>query len=158
MVLEGHGRDVLCAEWSPISGYEAITGSGDGTLRVWDLRGVKIRTTLPGHTNRVADFSYFDPPHDPPALDATGRPQPQQWGSWLASAGFDGKVKLWSADDFILQTELMGHQGKVITCDVSPRGRFVASGGWDRSVRLYGSEDFLVKEEEEADVKMEVDP
>jgi WD40 repeat protein len=35
------------------------------------------------------------------------------------------------ADNFVLQTGLSGHQGKVISCDVSPRGRSIASGGWD---------------------------
>jgi U4/U6 small nuclear ribonucleoprotein PRP4 len=156
MVLEGHGGDVLCADWSPVSGYEALTGSGDGTLRVWDLRRVRIRMTIPSHTNGVSDFRYYDPPHATPALDPSGRPQPQQKGSWLATTGFDGKIKLWSADDFILQTELMVHQGKGMCCDVSPRGHMVASGGWDRSVRLFGNEQSEVKEEE-VEVKMEVD-
>jgi U4/U6 small nuclear ribonucleoprotein PRP4 len=158
MILEGHGGDVLCGNWSPVQGAEAVTGSSDGTLRVWDLRKVKLRTTLPTHANGVADFTFYNPPHATPALDPTGRPQPQEKGSWLASAGFDGKVKLWSADDFILQTELSGHQGKVLGCDISPRGRYVASGGWDRSLRLYGKEDFLIKDEikeEDIDVKME---
>ena len=51
----------------------------------------------------------------------------------------------------------MGHQGKVMCCDVSPRGRFVVNGGWDRSVRSFGSEEIQVKEEEHVDVKMEGD-
>jgi len=156
MVLEGHGSDVLCADWSPVSGYETLTGSTDGTVRVWDLRRVRVRTTLPCHTNGVADLTYYNPPTVTPPVDENGRAQPRQEGSWLATGGFDGKVKLWSADDFILQTELVGHQGKVMTCDISPRGTFVASGGWDRSVRLFGSEDLQVKEEE-TEVKMEVD-
>ena len=157
MVLEGHGGDVLCADWSPVSGYETITGSSDGTIRAWDLRKVKIRTTFPAHTNGVSDFRYYNPPHPTPVLDPAGKPQPQQKGSWLATAGFDGKVKLWSADDFVLQKELAGHQGKVMSCDVSPRGKYVVSGGWDRSVRLFGSEEFLEVKEEEVEVKMEVD-
>lgn len=156
MVLEGHGGDVLSADWSPVSGYEALTGSGDGTLRVWDLRRVRIRSTIPAHTNGVSDVRYYDPPHATPPLDPSGRPQPQQKGSWLATTGFDGKIKLWSADDFILQTELSVHQGKAMCCDVSPRGNLVASGGWDRSVRLFGNEHFGVKEEE-IDVKMEME-
>ena len=154
MVLEGHGGDVFSTDWSPVSGYDCLTGSSDGTLRVWDLRKIRIRTTLPVHTNGVSDFRYFDPPNSTPLWDSAGKPQPQDRGSWLVSGGFDGKVKLWTADDFILQTELLGHQGRVLCCDVSPRGRYVASGGWDRSVRLYGSEEIeYVKEE--MDVKME---
>ena len=159
MVLEGHGGDVLSSNWSPNSGYECLTGSGDGTLRVWDLRKVKIRTTVPAHTNGVADIAYYNPPYETPATDVTGKPQPQQSGSWLVTAGFDGKVRVWSADDFILQTELSGHQGKAMSCDVSPRGRSIASGGWDHSVRLFGSEEWLEHvKEEQIEVKMEVDP
>jgi U4/U6 small nuclear ribonucleoprotein PRP4 len=155
MVLEGHGGDVLSADWSPISGYDCLTGSTDGTLRVWDLRKIRIRTMLPFHTNGVSDLRYFDPPNSTPLWDSAGKPQPQDRGSWLVSAGFDGKVKLWTADDFILQTQLVGHQGRVLCCDVSPGGRYVASGGWDRSVRLYGSEEMEFVKEEEIDVKME---
>lgn len=155
MVLEGHGGDVLSADWSPVSGYDCLTDSSDGTLHVWDLRKIRVRTTLPVHTNGIADFRYFDPPNATPLLDVTGKPQPQDRGSWLVSAGFDGKVKLWTADDFILQTELMGHQGRVLCCDVSPRGRFVASSGWDRSVRLHGSEELDIVNDGEIDVKME---
>lgn len=155
MVLEGHGGDVLSAEWSPVSGVEALTGSGDGTIRVWDLRNVRIKSTVPAHTNGVADVRYYDCPHYTPALDEVGKPQPQQRGSWLVSTGFDGVVKIWSADDFILQKKLEGHQGKGMTCDVSPRGRFIASGGWDRSVRLYGSEELQEVKEEDIDIKME---
>ena len=159
MVLEGHGGDVLCSKWSPVSGYECLTGSGDGTLRVWDLRKVKIRTTVPAHINGVADVTYYNPPRETSPTDFGGKPQPQERGSWLVSAGFDGKVRVWSADDFILQTELAGHQGKVICCDISPRGRSIASGGWDRSVRLFGSEEWLEHvKEEPMEVKMEVDP
>lgn len=155
MVLEGHGGDVLSSEWSPVSGYETLTGSGDGTIRVWDLRSVRVRTTVPAHTNGVADVRYYDCPVDTPALGEAGNALVQQRGSWLVSTGFDGKVKIWSADDFILQMELTAHQGKGMCCDVSPRGRFIASGGWDRSVRLYGSEELQPVKEEEVDVKME---
>jgi U4/U6 small nuclear ribonucleoprotein PRP4 len=155
MVLEGHGGDVLSAEWSPVSGFETLTGSGDGTMRVWDLRRVRIKATVPAHTHGVSDLRYYDCPHNTPTLDEQGKPQPQQRGSWLVSTGFDGVVKVWSADDFILQKKLEGHQGKGMSCDVSPRGRFIASGGWDRSVRLYGSEELQTVKEEEIDIKME---
>jgi len=61
-------------------------------------------------------------------------------GLYLVSSGYDGTVKIWSADEWQLAKTLSTDAGKVMTVDVSPGGAFIASGSWNRSIQLYARE------------------
>ncbi|GAA5835683.1 hypothetical protein JCM11251_002997 [Rhodosporidiobolus azoricus] len=59
-------------------------------------------------------------------------------GSFLVSSGFDGFVKVWSADDWQLVRALSNdQQGKVMAVDVSSDARFIAAGEYGKSFKLY---------------------
>ncbi|GAA6002167.1 uncharacterized protein JCM10292_000788 [Rhodotorula paludigena] len=59
-------------------------------------------------------------------------------GSFLVSCGFDGFVKVWSADDWQQVRALSNDQaGKVMSVDVSSDARFIAAGQYDKTFRLY---------------------
>jgi U4/U6 small nuclear ribonucleoprotein PRP4 len=62
-------------------------------------------------------------------------------GLYFASAGYDGLVKLWSADDWQLLRTLSTDAGKVMSVDLSSNGKFIASGTWNRNYQLYTPED-----------------
>ncbi|TNY22696.1 U4/U6 snRNP-specific spliceosomal protein [Rhodotorula diobovata] len=59
-------------------------------------------------------------------------------GSFLVSSGFDGYVKVWSADDW-QQVRAMANDeaGKVMSVDVSSDARFIAAGQYDKTFKLY---------------------
>lgn len=61
-------------------------------------------------------------------------------GLLLVSSGYDGMVKLWSADDWQLVKAMSADAGKVMSADISPDGDFIASGSWNRSYQLYAME------------------
>ena len=61
-------------------------------------------------------------------------------GLYLASAGYDGLVKLWSADDWQPLRTLPADAGKVMSVDISPDASFVASGTYNRNFQLYAPE------------------
>lgn len=71
---------------------------------------------------------------------------PEEWryrsGLFFASAGYDGLVKLWSADDWQLLRTLTTDAGKVMSVDISSDGGMVASGTYNRNFQLYAPEDF----------------
>jgi U4/U6 small nuclear ribonucleoprotein PRP4 len=69
----------------------------------------------------------------------------QEWqyrnGLYLASAGYDGLVKLWSADDWQLLKTLSTDAGKVMSVDLSGDGKMLASGTYNRNFQLFAPED-----------------
>ena len=58
-------------------------------------------------------------------------------GSWLASAGEDGSVRLWDPAEGRERAVLSGHSGGVTALAVSPDGSWLASAGHDMHVRLW---------------------
>ncbi|KAI0657967.1 U4/U6 snRNP-specific spliceosomal protein [Cubamyces menziesii] len=164
MVLDGHVKPIFGISFSP-NGYQIATGSGDDTIRIWDMRSLKALYTIPAHMSNVSDvrFFYADelPPNYTPSIaapdvvmngteetNADVKPaDPEQdkvleeWkyrsGLYFASAGYDGFVKLWSADDWQLLRTLPTDGGKVMSVDLSHDGKMLASGTYNRNYQLF---------------------
>ena len=146
-----------------VARYQIATGSGDDTIRIWDMRSLKALYTIPAHLSNVADIRFFhaqdtnpfaNPDHPPDAdmngtdakPDAGGAEQAEEeWkyrsGLYLASAGYDGFVKLWSADDWQLLRTLPTDGGKVMSVDLSSDAKFLASGTYNRNFQLFAPEE-----------------
>lgn len=71
--------------------------------------------------------------------------QEEEWnyrsGLYLASAGYDGMVKLWSADDWQLLKSLSTDAGKVMSVDLSSDAKLLVSGTYNRNFQLFGRDD-----------------
>lgn len=65
-------------------------------------------------------------------------------GLYFASAGYDGFVKLWSADDWQLLRTLTTDSGKVMSVDLTGDGQLLASGTYNRNFQLFAPEDIPV--------------
>lgn len=145
MVLDGHAREILSVAFAP-NGYQVATGSGDDTVRIWDLRKLSSVYTIPAHRSSVSDVRFYQPATERPpwgeAMDegpgADSAPSVPRAGMYMATAGYDGLVKLWSADDWQLITTLSGDSGKVMSVDISSDGQYLASGEWARTFKLWG--------------------
>ncbi|PWN21108.1 WD40 repeat-like protein [Microstroma glucosiphilum] len=129
MVLDGHAKEILSIDFHP-NGYQVATASGDDTVRIWDLRTLSSIYTIPAHQSSVADVRFFK---------GRDRLKLSTSGMYLATAGYDGLLKIWSADDWQLLRSLSGDNGKVMSCDVHPDGQFLASGDWGRTFKLWGA-------------------
>ena len=128
------------------------------------MRSLKALYTIPAHLNNVADIRFFHAQELPPGA-ASGSPPDvsmngteekptdasrtiEEWkyrsGLYLASAGYDGLVKLWSADDWQLLRTLPTDGGKVMSVDLSSDGKYLASGTYNRNFQIFSPEDIPV--------------
>jgi U4/U6 small nuclear ribonucleoprotein PRP4 len=151
----------------PIFSYHLATGAGDDTIRLWDIRSLRALYTIPAHTSNVSDVRFF---HLPEA--STARPSPtdavmennddtqnpdqsndpntkadEEWryrsGLYLVSGGYDGLVKIWSADDWQLLRTLTTDASKVMSVDFSSDTKLLASATYNRNFQLFAAEDSL---------------
>jgi U4/U6 small nuclear ribonucleoprotein PRP4 len=162
------GYHPYCAD----SRYQIATGSGDDTVRIWDLRALKTQYIIPAHNSSISDLKFFrsssETPHvplDAPISDdqsmdldkpASDKPSIEGWGAnrninaelpksglFLVTAGFDCNVRIWSADEWSLIRNLATDAGKVMSVDVTGDGKFIASASYSRSFHLFGGDNSL---------------
>ena len=100
-------------------GRTAVSGSGDHTLKVWDLDRGTERTTLRGHTDEVTAV----------AVTADGRT--------AVSVSDDGTLKVWDLARGAERATLTGHTGPVTAVAVTPDGRTAVSGSWDHTLKVW---------------------
>ncbi|KAK9702736.1 ribosome assembly [Basidiobolus ranarum] len=122
--LAGHSEAILSCSFSP-DGSQLATGSGDTSVRIWDLNTETPRHTLSGHKNWVLYISWSPD------------------GKFLASGSMDNMVRLWDPKTGkALGDALHGHT-KWITCiaweplHLNPKCTRFATSSKDGTVRIW---------------------
>lgn len=84
-------------------------------------RSERLLTVLEGHANWISTVR-FSPD-----------------GRYLASAGADGALIMWNAQDFTIRGRMHGHQGTILCLAFSPDSKRLVSGGMDKTARVWDS-------------------
>jgi WD40 repeat protein len=117
-VLRGHTSMISTAGFSPDE-TRLLTGSYDGSARIWDSTSGETVVELLGHTDAVLT-AMFSPD-----------------GSRLVTASYDGTARLWDAVTGDARAELNGHGGTVYTARFDPNGTAVVTAGQDGTARVW---------------------
>ncbi|KAF2178538.1 WD40 repeat-like protein [Zopfia rhizophila CBS 207.26] len=135
-VLRGHRRGVWTVKFAPKdsqvpgSGSKGLiaTGSGDKTVKIWNLSDYSCLLTLEGHTNSVLKLAWTS--YRP--IDVRDKRGPQ-----LASAAGDGLVKVWDTGSGEAMCTLDNHTDRVWALTVHPTSNALISGGGDSVITFW---------------------
>ncbi|WP_020377887.1 NACHT and WD40 repeat domain-containing protein [Candidatus Microthrix parvicella] len=111
-------RGVLSVGWSP-DGTRLVSGSADGTIRVWDPDERTELGRLEGHTNTVLSVGWSPD------------------GTRLVSGSNDGTIRIWDPEDGTELGRLEGHTNTVWSVGWSPDGTRLVSGSNDGTIRIW---------------------
>ncbi|HEB93882.1 MAG TPA: TIR domain-containing protein, partial [Gammaproteobacteria bacterium] len=109
---------IYAVAYSP-NGRSFLSGSGDGTLHLWDATTGKLLRTLERPTGPVNAVAYSPD------------------GKTLLSGSGDGTLRLWDATTGKLLRTLEGHTDSVRAVAFSPDGKTLLSGSDDSTLRLW---------------------
>jgi len=153
--LTGHSHFVQDVAISS-DGQFGLSGSWDGTLRLWELASGKTRIKFVGHTkdvlsvafsadnrqivsgsrdktinlwNTLGQLKYTISEDGHTDWVSCVRFSPNHNQPVIVSAGWDKLVKVWNLTTCKLRCDLKGHTGYVNSVTVSPDGSLCASGG-----------------------------
>lgn len=157
---QGHSRDVYTVAFAA-DGSTLASGSGDKTVRVWNLDTGQCCKTLHGQTNQVLSVT-FSP--DGQSLAAVSLDQTIRLWDWrsgqclrcleghtdwafpvafspkgqvLVSGSGDQAVHLWDIQHRIRLKTLTGHTDQVFAVAINPKGSHCASGSTDQTIRIW---------------------
>jgi U4/U6 small nuclear ribonucleoprotein PRP4 len=129
------------------------------------MRAINSIYTIPAHVSNVSDVRFFHAndiffKHVPSDVQMNGTDEgeakrdsldkefataQEEWryrsGLFFASSGYDGFIKLWSADDWQLLKRLSTDASKVMSVDVSSDGEMIVSGTYNRNFQLFAPEE-----------------
>jgi len=130
--LTGHKLAVYTCAMSSQTTPTLVTGSKDGTAKVWNLTKVSCVQTV----THAADKAFGDSKDASMVLgiDVT------KDGKRFATSGDDKTVRLWDASTGQRVHSLRGHSDKVYAVAFAPNGKTLASGSNDNTVKLWDVE------------------
>lgn len=135
-VYKGHMDEVNAVKWSP-SGKHLASCSDDCTAKVWEVDSDRSEPLYDFVNHDQEIYTVKWSPTGP------GSPNPSKL-PLLATASFDGSIRLWNIQDGSCSGYFKQHRDSVYSVAFSPSGDFLASGSlagqmyiWDVAAGQY---------------------
>ena len=141
-VFEGHEQEIYSLDFSNDGRY-IVSGSGDETMRVWDLSNASCRMI----TIETPPSVQQQQQQQPIAGGSSNNPQNQDAGvtsvsispdgSMVAAGSLDSVIRIWEVASGVLLDSLRGHRDSVYSVAFTPDGKGIISGSLDKSLKLW---------------------
>ena len=138
------------------TGTLVATGSSDGIVKVWDIRGGYATHTLHGHSGVISALHFFEVPAEleledesksakkknkkkrkQSDVDAQEEQEQGTAGYRLASGSEDGKIRIWNLQKRNCAAILDSHVSVVRKLDYDPRQNLLLSCSRDKTAMLW---------------------
>lgn len=130
-IYAGHTDEVNAVKWDP-SGRYLASCSDDCTAKVWDVDSDR---TEPLHDFKSHQQEIYTVKWSPTGVSASD-PTPL-----LATASFDGSVRLWKIEDGSCYRIFNRHRDSVYSVAFSPSGAYLASGSLAGQMYIWNIEE-----------------
>lgn len=121
-ILDDHTKLVRCLNFAPDGSQVLVSGSNDGTLKLWDLDDDGNMThTFQTPMKNIVYCCKFSP-----------------HAKYLAACGEKRLVLIWKMfKPYEILHKLVGHQNDVVSCDFSPDSVLLATASYDTRVIIW---------------------
>lgn len=127
----GHEDEVNAIKWSPNGDFLASC-SDDFTCKIWSPSSLRCIHDFNEHEKEVYTLAWS------PTGPGTAHPNEKLV---LATASFDGTVKIWDIDSGKCLYTLTRHEDAVYAVSFSPDGKHLASGSIDSCIHIWKVKD-----------------
>ena len=125
--VNAHDKEINAISWDP-SGNFLVSCSDDKTAKVWtctQANTLSLLHTLTGHTDGIYTVEW--------------NPNPSLPHPTVATASFDGTVRLWNVETGSCLHILARHSKSVYSISFTGDGQFLASGSVDKNVYVWNT-------------------
>eukprot|EP01117_Protostelium_nocturnum_P013183 TRINITY_DN4905_c0_g1_i1.p1 TRINITY_DN4905_c0_g1~~TRINITY_DN4905_c0_g1_i1.p1 ORF type:complete len:702 (-),score=266.85 TRINITY_DN4905_c0_g1_i1:430-2535(-) len=122
-IINDHTRTVNRISWHPEHPWTLLSGSQDGTMKLWDIRDPSnCKVTFDGKSESVRDVRFST-----------------HYANFFAAAFDNGTIQIWDIRKHSsYETSITAHQGPVFCIDWHPEDKsMIATGGRDRFIQVW---------------------
>jgi len=128
--IRGHSKAVFSVAYSP-DGQRLVSGSFDGTAKIWDLASGRELVTLKGHSAEIRSVAYSPD------------------GRRIVTGSYDHTARVWDAGSGRELCKLEGHRAQVLFASFSRDGQRIVTGSHDFTAKVWsvaGGQELLTLE------------
>lgn len=123
-IFDGHQQEIYSLDFSR-DGRHIVSGSGDKTMRIWNIQDNSCRTITISDTDSLNN--------DSGVTSVAISPD----GTLVVAGSLDTVVRIWDIASGTLLERLRGHTDSVYSVAFTPDGKGVVSGSLDKTLKYW---------------------